>query len=301
LGYHYVTENDPASQAQTWLDAGGGSVCMFDWEANSGNLANYFAVAAAFNAAGVTVFVGYCPWWYWSEVGEGDLSSIPTLISSAYPVGSEGGAASTLYADCGGDEGEGWDAYGDADPTIWQFTDNASVGSFSGIDCNAYKGTDLAAAFGLSAAPTPEEDGFLSALSDAQQIDLYNLVVLSAQQLLGVLEPPVPLLSGGAITEFGTGWAQQGQNAQGQNLTTVDALSVTSNNKNSIGAAVADIQKAVGTPNPDSSGVLNQVLSGGGSGLLGLLSGLLQSLPVIQNAIDEAQKGLTGDQKKKKP
>ena len=46
---------------------------MADWEANGGDFSNYQAVAAAFEAAGVTVHVGYCPQWYWSEAGEGDL------------------------------------------------------------------------------------------------------------------------------------------------------------------------------------------------------------------------------------
>jgi hypothetical protein len=164
LGYHYVTEDDPSEQAQTWLDAGGGNVCMFDWEANGGDLSNYFAVASTFEAAGITVQVGYCPNWYWSEVGGGDLSSIPTLISSAYPAGSDADYASVLYYDdCGGDSGEGWDSYGDADLTCWQFTDNATIAPFTGIDCNAYKGTDLAAAFGITTpaptpTPTPQKD-----------------------------------------------------------------------------------------------------------------------------------------------
>jgi hypothetical protein len=294
LGYHYVTEDDPASQAQTWLGNNGGSVAMADWEVNGGDFSNYQAVAAAFEAAGVTVYVGYCPQWYWSEVGEGDLSDIPTLISSAYPDGS--GYASVVYADAGGDSGEGWDSYGEAAPTIWQFTDSADIPPFTGIDCNAFKGADLAAAFGLAAptpaptpapapapapTPSPQEDGFLSGLTQAQQEDIYNLVVLSAQQLLGLLEPPMPLLPG-SPTSLGSGWAQLGRNSEGQNLTQVDALNVTeTGNQSSLGSTVAAVQKAVGAPNPDTTGILNEITAAGGSGILGLLSGLIQSLPTL--------------------
>jgi hypothetical protein len=280
LGYHYVTQDDPASQVQTWLGNTGGSVVMADWEANGGDFSNYQAVAAAFEAAGVTVYVGYCPQWYWSEVGEGDLSGIPTLISSGYPDGS--GDARVVYAEAGGDSGEGWDSYGYAIPTIWQFTDSADIPPFTRIDCNAFKGADLAAAFGLAApTPSPQEDGFLSGLTQAQQEDIYNLVVLSAQQLLGLLEPPMPLLPG-SPTALGSGWAQLGQNSAGRNLTQVDALSVTeTGNQSSLGATVEALQKAVGAPNPDTTGILNEVTAAGGSGILGLLSGLIQSLPTL--------------------
>ena len=155
---------------------------------------------------------------------------------------------------------------------------------FTGIDCNAFKGADLAAALGLAAptpTPSPQEDGFLSGLTQAQQEDIYNLVVLSAQQLLGLLEPPLPLLPG-SPTSLGSGWAQLGQNSAGQNLTQVDALSVTeTGNQSSLGATVEALQKAVGAPNPDTTGILNEVTAAGGSGILGLLSGLIQSLPTL--------------------
>ena len=138
LGYHYVTGDNPASQAQTYLAAGGAPNAMFDWEANGGDLANYYAVAAAFNAAGVNVGVGYCPKWYWSEVGGGDLSQAGAVVSSGYPGGS--GYASTIYANAGGDNGEGWAPYGGVTPTCWQFTDQALIAGIT-VDCNAFKGT----------------------------------------------------------------------------------------------------------------------------------------------------------------
>ena len=138
LGYHYVTTNSPGSQAQTYQAAGGLPNAMFDWEANGGDLANYYAVANGFNTAGVNVGVGYCPQWYWSQVGGGDLTQAGALVSSAYPGAS--GYASQIYANGGGDTGSGWNAYGGVTPTCWQFTDRANIAGLS-VDCNAFKGT----------------------------------------------------------------------------------------------------------------------------------------------------------------
>ncbi|MEZ0366826.1 GH25 family lysozyme [Mycobacterium sp. pUA109] len=154
IGYHYVTTNDPASQAQTWLANGGGSQVMLDFEANSGDIANFWAVVQAFNNAGVHVALSYIPHWYWQQIGSPDLTNVPGLVSSAYEY--QGNYASTEYVESGGDNGEGWTAYGGANPVVWQFTDSAEIGSFS-VDCNAFRGTadQLAALFSGSGAPAP--------------------------------------------------------------------------------------------------------------------------------------------------
>jgi len=39
--------------------------------------------------------------------------------------------------------------------------------------------------------------------------------------------------------------------------------------------------EGVGAPNPDTTGILNEITAAGGSGILGLLSGLIQSLPTL--------------------
>lgn len=146
-GYHYVTEDNPADQAAAWNDNGGGPIAMFDWEANSGDMGNFWSVANGFNAAGVQVGQGYCPNWYWESHGGGDLTQIPFLISSAYPGGD--GYASDIYAAGGGDSGSGWNSYGGATPKGWQFTDRALISGIT-VDCNAFKGTpqQLQAALG---------------------------------------------------------------------------------------------------------------------------------------------------------
>jgi Glycosyl hydrolases family 25 len=67
LGYHYVTTDDPASQAHTWLANNGGTEAMLDWETNSGYLTNLIAVVDAFNTAGINIQLGYYPQWYWNQ------------------------------------------------------------------------------------------------------------------------------------------------------------------------------------------------------------------------------------------
>ena len=148
-GYHYVTTDDPAAQAAMWNGNNGGPKAMFDFEANSGDMSNFWAVADGFNAAGVQVQEGYIPNWYYNQVGGGDLSQIPFLISSAYPGGS-GYAWDLYYNQAGGDNGEGWAPYGGATPKGWQFTDSALVAGLT-VDCNAFRGTpqQLQAALGL--------------------------------------------------------------------------------------------------------------------------------------------------------
>lgn len=170
LGYHYVTTNDGNSQAQTYLANGGLLNSMFDWEANGGNLENYYAVANAFNSNNVKVGVGYCPQWYWNEVGGGDLTQAGALVSSAYPGGS--GYASTIYYGAGGDTGEGWNPYGGVIPTCWQFTDQALIAGLS-MDCNAFKGTidQLSQLFsGEPVARIPNQDAIDKPVDEGTQV-----------------------------------------------------------------------------------------------------------------------------------
>jgi len=139
IGYHYANaSDDPASQVQTWQANGGPNVCMIDFEDNSGNIDNYWALVNAFNAAGIKVALSYIPQWYWNKIGSPDLSKVPGLVSSAYPGGS--GYASTLYENGGGDSGEGWNSYGGGNPVIWQFSDRASVAGMT-VDADAFRGS----------------------------------------------------------------------------------------------------------------------------------------------------------------
>jgi lysozyme len=198
IGYHYVTTNDPASQARTWLANNGGKFAMFDFEANSGDIANFWAVVNAFNAAGITVVLSYIPHWYWQQIGSPDLSKVPGLISSSYF--GRGNYASVLYP---GAQGAGWQPYGGATPQIWQFTDGALIAGLS-VDCNAFEGT-------LDQ---------LTALLEGTTVTQPDPVMAALNQIQAVVNDIQTQLRGPGLK----GWPQLGQNAAGQDLTMVDAV-----------------------------------------------------------------------------
>ncbi|MGY2063114.1 hypothetical protein ACW9HQ_50190, partial [Nocardia gipuzkoensis] len=76
------------------------------------------------------------------------------------------------------------------------------------VDADAFRGSldDLRRLLGY---PTSSTEGVLMALTEAQQIDLYQKVIEIWDQLLG---------------PSGQGWPQLGSNGDGRNLTLVDAL-----------------------------------------------------------------------------
>lgn len=246
LGYHYVTTNDPGSQAQTYRAAGGLDNAMGDWEANGGDLANYYAVASAFNAAGVNVGVGYCPQWYWNEVGGGDLTEAGALVSSAYPDGT--GYASVIYANAGGDNGPGWQPYGGVTPTCWQFTDRALIAGIT-VDCNAFKGSpdQLAQLFSGGTMPLQPTDNPPDAapLTNSQLQDLYNWAMWSYAFQFGPLTTnPVPALPG-SPTPTGGPWPL-GNDSNGDPVSFAAALE-------SLQTAVANLTTAVQALKPQTS------------------------------------------------
>ncbi|GAB5013870.1 hypothetical protein MAHJHV65_09730 [Mycobacterium avium subsp. hominissuis] len=246
LGYHYVTTNNLGAQAQTYLAAGGLPNAMFDWEANGGDLANYYAVASAFNAAGVNVGVGYCPQWYWNEVGGGDLTEAGALVASAYPDGN--GYASVIYANAGGDNGPGWQPYGGVTPTCWQFTDRALIAGIT-VDCNAFKGSpdQLAQLFSGGTMPLQPTDNPPDAapLTNSQLQDLYNWAMWSYALQFGPLTTnPVPALPG-SPTPTGGPWPL-GNDSNGDPVSFAAALQ-------SLQTAVANLTTAVQALKPQTS------------------------------------------------
>lgn len=154
IGYHYVTTNDAAQQAQKFVSNGGGSFAMLDFENNSGNIANFWNVVTAFNNAGVHISLSYIPHWYWQNIGSPSLSGVPGLVSSSYY--KRGTFGSVEYAAAGGDGGSGWNGYGGASPAIWQFSDAALIGGKS-VDVNAFRGSidDLRRLLGGAPVPDP--------------------------------------------------------------------------------------------------------------------------------------------------
>jgi len=167
IGYHYVRVGDVAGQARLYRNhVGDPSIpCMLDFEDGSGDLANFWAVVDAFNAAGVEIALSYLPRWYWQRIGSPNLTNVPGLVASSYPGGD--GYASAIYESGGGANGSGWAPYGGVYPAVWQFTDKAVVAGIR-VDANAFRGSldDFKKLLGINtggtmAELTPEEDNQL--------------------------------------------------------------------------------------------------------------------------------------------
>jgi GH25 family lysozyme M1 (1,4-beta-N-acetylmuramidase) len=75
------------------------------------------------------------------------------LWNAAYPSGNAGSFKS-LYP---GDTSSNWAAYSGATPAIWQYTSNATIGSQTECDANAYRGT-LVQLQALLRGPSREDD-----------------------------------------------------------------------------------------------------------------------------------------------
>jgi lysozyme len=163
VGYHYVKTDNPSQQAWNFHDNGGGDKVMFDFEANSGNINNFWACVNAFNALGIAVVLSYIPRWYWQQIGSPDISNIPGLLIQSSYVGAKNGAASAMYP---GDGSYMWNGFGGHNVDILQFTDAAWIAGQS-LDCNAFRGTkeqlaDLLGVGGIAPAPQlliPEVEG----------------------------------------------------------------------------------------------------------------------------------------------
>lgn len=218
IGYHYVKTGDPDAQVRNWLANDGGANAMLDFEANSGDISNFWAVFDAFKRAGVTVRLSYIPHWYWQNIGAPDLSGVPGLVASNYVAGS--GYAAQLYP---GDNSARWFGYGGVTPAMLQFSSQAIVANLQMCDVNAFRGTVEQLRALLGYAPTHSNTGVFMALSDQQQEQLLSAVLDIQTQLRG------PGLSG---------WPQLGQNAAGRNLTEVDALANIENELAQIRAAL---------------------------------------------------------------
>lgn len=148
VGYHYVKTDNADAQAACFANNGGGNKVMFDFEAGSGGIDNFWRVARAFQNRGIAVVLSYIPRWYWSgTMGSPDISSIPGLLIQSSYVGGKGGAASAMYP---GDNSSYWKGFGGKQVDILQFTDAARIAGMN-LDCNAYRGSkaQLAGALGL--------------------------------------------------------------------------------------------------------------------------------------------------------
>jgi Glycosyl hydrolases family 25 len=198
-GYHYVTLNDPESQADNFVfPLGDTSIpAMLDFEAGGGTIDNFWAVLNAIEARGVRVRLSYIPRWYWDQIGQPDLSAVPGLIQSYYGGGE--GYASVIYP---GDDSDHWNGYGGGEVDILQFTEKALIAGQS-MDANAFRGT-------------PDELRRLLGLKPATSADLFALeadVALSRARLGSALDAPHPFRPLSGVAAVGIPWTS-GQCAQ---------------------------------------------------------------------------------------
>jgi GH25 family lysozyme M1 (1,4-beta-N-acetylmuramidase) len=91
-----------------------------------------------------------------------DLSgSTAPLWNAAYPSRLAGSFVG-LYARAGGGTGIGWTPYSGRKAIMWQYTDNATIGSQSGCDANAFEGTIDQLKAAVRGSAHPEADVNLS-------------------------------------------------------------------------------------------------------------------------------------------
>ncbi|ATZ08300.1 peptidase M23 [Corynebacterium striatum] len=153
----------------------------------------------------------YVPYWEGSIApGEPDSHEFGAFWVAAYGQ-NRTGAPAAIYPGNGASQ---WDyPLGNQKPVLWQYGSNAQVAGYN-VDINAYRGTrdQLRALFYGNQESHKEEEMTTKFFTDF---------------LTGYLGPQIK-----AIQEIwtqlrgpgGKGWEQLGQNAQGQNLTPVDAL-----------------------------------------------------------------------------
>ena len=169
-GYIFV---NPWDSAQSQVDAylrndGAKNVCVLDVEDHRATVSMSLVrdIRDRLKAAGVRKvgFYTYRP--YHQKMGSPSLTDFDFVWVAAYG-NNPSGYASVIYP---GDRADGWAPMGGVIPLMWQFGSKGSVAGMS-IDVNAVRdGVDaVAELFG-------GEDGFLMALTDAQQKELYDRV-----------------------------------------------------------------------------------------------------------------------------
>jgi GH25 family lysozyme M1 (1,4-beta-N-acetylmuramidase) len=142
FAYHFLTDEDPAAQAQYCFDHVGSKVAVMadvETQTQTGSkptLEQNVEFIQAFRKLGGIIHVNYLPQWYWSSVwGSPDLAALKdlgmVLVSSNY----------TSVATAAG-----WAPYGGWTPTIWQYSDDTPLNG-AHVDFNVFLGsgtTDVA-------------------------------------------------------------------------------------------------------------------------------------------------------------
>ncbi|WP_129721185.1 GH25 family lysozyme [Corynebacterium striatum] len=218
--YHYLRNPSEgttvAQQVQASLEVMGDKKrpIWLDCETPAGLHVNHIREAKRlFEAAGVRVIGAYSYVPYWEgriSPHEPDSHEFGAFWVAAYGQ-NRMGAPAAIYPGNGASQ---WDyPLGNQKPALWQYGSNAQVAGYN-VDINAYRGTrdQLRALFYGGKQHHEGEEMTTKFFTDF---------------LTGYLGPQIK-----AIQEIwtqlrgpgGKGWEQLGQNAQGQNLTPVDAL-----------------------------------------------------------------------------
>lgn len=157
MSYHFVHSADENGQvAEVERNVRKDLPVWLDSEVDgSGEYAVSVDLVARLRADGWNVVGTYFPQWFWSQIGSPDLRPLGLLWSSGYPSSSSG-YASVLYP---GDSAAGWNPYGGVTPTLYQFTDRASVAGLS-VDSSAFRGSvsDLARLVSGNSTPAVQAD-----------------------------------------------------------------------------------------------------------------------------------------------
>lgn len=153
----------------------------------SGDLVAQFK--AEFERRGVHVagVYSYVPYWEGQMGVEPDSHAFGPFWVAGYPT-TQGGSPASIYTAVGGDGAGQWThPLGNQNPSIWQFTDRATVAGYQ-VDCNAFKGTesDLRAIFyGGSAATASEEDDMFTDEDRAALLDCRAMLQTLCAQDMG--------------------------------------------------------------------------------------------------------------------
>lgn len=140
MSYHFVHSADENGQvAEVESNARKDLPLWLDSEVDgSGEYGVSVDLVRRLRADGWNVVGTYLPRWFWSQIGSPDLRPLGLLWASGYPGGS--GSPAQIYSVSGGDGSSSWSAYGGVAPSLWQFTNKASVAGQS-VDCSAFRGT----------------------------------------------------------------------------------------------------------------------------------------------------------------
>ncbi|MGP6175447.1 peptidoglycan DD-metalloendopeptidase family protein [Corynebacterium sp. A21] len=224
--YVYVRHDvTPQAHADTLHDhLGDTSVPIaMDIENGSGSsVAHFKNIREAIEAKGYRVILTYLPNWYWKQIGKPNLTGLPPLWTSRYPD-MNSGVASVIYSRAGD---KGWDGYGGLDVAVWQFTSTAMVAGQL-IDANAFRGSvgELHELF----TGESHEDGELT-VSQADRIiqELKDYIDVRVTGPIGSDVKDIrQQLTGGRNAGEYPGWPQNGKNAEGNDLSTNDAVAAT--------------------------------------------------------------------------